>query len=148
MKYWILLFIPVVALASQDNPTRQELLQTVKHIQQLAIETQQELDAEKQAHASTKNALVLAQQATNDTQGQFDAYRKAVESEIQKGNKAIVSLAALVKKHHRDLAVLIGLWLGFCALLYFRIGMGLGIAGIIGAGAIAAAGTGFILWRL
>jgi hypothetical protein len=148
MKFLLLLFIPCVALASSDNPTRAELLQTVQHISQLAKETQAELDAEKNAHAQTQTALNSAQQAVKDSASQFDSYQKAAEAEIQKGNNAITALAALVKKHHLDLIILIGLWVGLVALLYLKAGTMLGPIGIYAAGGLGLAGSMFILWRL
>lgn len=151
---WILLAFVLLVLgaklvsASQDNPTRAELLQTVRHISALARETQAELDAEKAAHTNTETALASALKANQDTRSQFDSYQAACETEIQKGNKAITALAALVKKHHLDLIILCGLWVGFVALLYMKAGTILGPAGVYIGGALAVAGVGFILWRL
>lgn len=144
----LLLLGAKVVSASPDNPTRAELLQTVKHIAALAKETQAELDAEKAAHANTEHSLASALQANQDTRSQFDSYRAACENEIQKGNKAVVALAALVKKHHLDLIILCGLWVGFVALLYLKAGTILGPAGVYIGGGLAIAGVAFILWRL
>lgn len=53
MKFILaLLFSASTLLASQDNPTREELRQTVQHIQRLAKEQQAELDA---AHLNEKS---------------------------------------------------------------------------------------------
>jgi hypothetical protein len=143
-----LAFIPSLAFASADNPTRAELLQTVKHIAALAKETQAELDAEKAAHAQTEAALSGALKANQDTQSQFASYQAAAETQIKKGNDAVTKLAALVRKHHLDLIILCGLWVGFVALLYLKAGTMLGPVGVYVAGGLGVAGVAFIIWRL
>jgi len=150
LRSYLLLFslLPELCFASPENPTRAELLQTVKHIQQLAEETQSELEQEKLAHKGTQDALTFADKALTDTQAQFNTYRIAAEQEIAKGNSAIVSLAALVKKHHLDLIILCGLWAGLVGLLYLKAGAILGPAGVYAAAGLGAAGIGLILWRL
>ena len=134
--------------ASPENPTRQELLQTVVHIEALSKETQAELEQEKLAHKGTQDALIFANSALADTSKQFNDYRTAAETEIQKGNAAITELAVLVKKHHLDLIILCGLWVGFVSLLYLKAGAMLGPVGIYAAGGLGVAGVAFIMFRL
>lgn len=133
--------------ASQDEPTRAELLATVKHIETLAVETTQELAAEKQAHAQTQAALAAAQQATTDTQNQFNTYQKAAETEIQKGNAAIAQLNSVVKKLHRAKWILCGIWVLLVGFVVARLPLAFKQYELIGGAAAIAAGCAAIwLW--
>lgn len=137
----------VNAIASPENPTRAELLQTVKHIQSLAVETQQELDAEKQAHSQTQAALTAAQQATADAQNQFATYQKAAETEIQKGNAAIAQLNSVVKKLHRAKWILCGIWILAVGLAVAKAPLAIKQYALYAGIGLVAAGCAFIwLW--
>ena len=132
---------------SQSQPTREELLQTVKHIQALAIETQQELDAEKQAHSQTQTALTAAQQATADTQNQFATYQKAAETEIAKGNAAIAQLNSVIKKLHRAKWILCGIWVLCVGLAVAKAPLAIKQYALYAGVGLVAAGCAFIwLW--
>lgn len=135
--------------AKSQTPTREDLLATIRHIETLSKQTQQELDAEKQAHAQTTAALAAATKANQDTQNQFTAYQQATETEIQKGNQAITALAKVVKELHRAKWILCGLWLALCAFLALRLGNtpAVGTYLLIGVAVLAAAGCSAIwLW--
>ena len=132
-----------------QTPTRADLLATIKHIETLAQETQQDLDAEKAAHAQTKAALENAIRANHDTEQQFKSYQAAAESEIKKGNDAIAALAGVVKKLHRAKWILCAEWLAVCAFLALQVSKmpGLGTYALLGVAALAAAGCSAIwLW--
>lgn len=132
---------------SQDNPTRAELLQTVRHISQLAQETQDELNQEKTAHAQTTAALQQAQAATQDTQNQFNAYQAAAETQIKKGNEAIAQLNSVIKKLHRAKWILCGIWVALCVLIITKVPLPLKQYGLYAGGALMAAGCAAIwLW--
>lgn len=139
-----LVSLPVVALASSDNPTRQELLQTIVHIQSLAQETQKELDAEKAAHADTEKALNAAGAANLDTQTQFNSYQKAAEQEIKKGNDAITQLDSVVKKLHRAKWILCGVWVLLIGFVITQLPLAFKQYELIGGAALMAAGCTFI----
>jgi hypothetical protein len=141
MKRALLLFIPAIALASPQNPTRDELLATVKHIESLAIETQQELDAEKQAHASTKQALADSRAALLGTQTQFNAYQKATDAIVQNANKAIAERDHLLKKLHLAKLIVSALWIAIVAFVALKIPPPLGF---YIAGGLALAGAAAI----
>lgn len=134
------------AKGSQDNPTREELLQTVKHIAALAKETQGELDAEKAAHSQTQSALDSAISSNHDTQMQFASYQLAAETQIKKGNDAIAQLNGVIKKLHRAKWILCGIWVLLVGLAITKVPLPLKAYGIyIGAGLVAA-GCAFIWW--
>lgn len=145
-RFVLLLFLPVTMLASQNAPTRAELLQTIKHIEQLAQETQAELDQERAAHDQTKLALDGAQKAAQDTQAQFTQYQKTAEAEIEKGNKAILALAHVVKKLHLAKFIMSGLWIALCAFIALRLQSIpiLGVYSLYGVAAAGVAGVTFI----
>lgn len=135
------------AVASQDEPTKAELLATVKHIETLAVTAQQDLAAEKQAHAQTQAALVAAQQATTDTQNQFNTYQKAAETEIAKGNAAIAQLNSVIKKLHRAKWILCGIWVLLCGIIITKIPLPLKQYGLYaGLGLMAAGCAAIWLW--
>ena len=150
MKSFIVaLFLPVTLLASQSQPTKEELLATVKHIEALAKETQAELDQEKQAHAQTQASLDAAQKANDETKLQFQAYQKTAETEIAKGNAAILSLSHVVKKLHTAKWLMSGLWIALCAFVALRLQSIpiLGAYSLYGVAAATVAGVTFIwIW--
>jgi hypothetical protein len=86
--------------------------------------------------------------ATEKTAAAFGVYKEAAETQIAKGNLAIVALNALLKKHHLDLMILCGLWVGFVALLYLKAGTMLGPFGVYIAAGLAVGGATFIIFRL
>lgn len=139
------LFCQSVA-ASPENPTRAELLQTVKHIQSLAIETQQELDKEKQAHSQTQAALTAAQQAAADTQNQFQSYQAAAEAQIKKGNDAIAQLNSVIKKLHRAKWILCGIWILCVGLAVAKAPLAIKQYALYAGIGLVAAGCAFIWW--
>ena len=145
MKRILLLFIPALALASPENPTRQELLQTVAHIEKLAEETQAELEQEKLAHKGTQDALTFANSALTDTQKQFTTYKMAAEQEIAKGNQAIVDRDHLLKKLHLAKWIMSALAVAAIAFVAMKIPPPIGL--YIG-GAAAVAAVGFIWFWL
>jgi hypothetical protein len=116
--------------ASQDQPTRDELLQTVRHVADLAKETQAELDAEKTAHSAVATELA---QATAQNQ----SLQTAIDSMSARCNKAIADLDHVLEKLHLAKWIMTGLALAACALLAFQIPPPIGLyAG--GAAAVAA----------
>jgi hypothetical protein len=142
-----LAFIPSLAFASADNPTRAELLQTVKHIAALAKETQAELDAEKAAHAQTEAALSGALKANQDTQSQFASYQAAAETQIKKGNDAIAQLNHVIKKLHLAKWILCGVWVALVAFVVMQLPLAFKQYELMaGAAAIAAGCAAIWLW--
>lgn len=130
-----------------QTPTRADLLATIKHIETLATETQQELDAEKQAHAQTTAALTQAVKANQDTQAQFVSYQQAAETQIKKGNDAITQLNGVIKKLHRAKWILCGLWVAAVGFLVMQLPMAFKQYELIGGAALIAAGCAAIwLW--
>jgi len=141
----ILLIIgAVVASASPENPTRQELLQTVQHIQKLAQETQAELEAEKLAHKMTSDALTFADKALRDTTNAFAVYKSVAEQEIARGNKAIIERDHLLRKLHLAKLIMSVLAVATVAFVAMRIPPPLSL--YLGAGASVAAVTFIWLW--
>lgn len=125
-----------------------EIAKTIAHRNQLFQEQQQQnaqTDTEIKTQAQT---LVDAAQASDQSAKALAAYQESVATIVDKANKSIAQLDALVKKHHLDLLILIGLWTGFVVLLYMKAGSMLGPVGIYAAGALELAGSAFILWRL
>jgi hypothetical protein len=135
--------IPGTLVASENNPTKQELLQTIKHIETLATETQQELDAEKQAHAQTQTALDQSLTANKNAQTSFGAYQKQAETEIAKGNAAIASLAHVVKQLHTAKWIMTGIWICLCGFIAIKLQTipVLGAYSLYGVAGIAVAGV-------
>jgi hypothetical protein len=74
-----------LASASQENPTRDELLQTVKHIQSLAHDLQNDLDQEKAQHAITQNALDDA----NDRATELSKHDATVTAQLNTAEKSL-----------------------------------------------------------
>ena len=74
------------AFASAENPTRDELIQTVRHIESLAKNLQSDLDHEKAAHASATTQNVQLQ--------------KAIDAQSVQLNKAIAERDHILKKLH------------------------------------------------
>lgn len=89
----ILLLTSGLAYADQNNPTKDELLQTVRHIQSLAKDLQSNLDKEKAAHAEVAAALVNAQKENTTLQSQINAL-------TDKANRAIADHDKVMKKYH------------------------------------------------
>lgn len=148
-----LIFVPMFAFAQSTpaphTPTRDELLQTVKHISQLAQETQQELDQEKEAHSQVNTQLSQSQTALAAANKSLVDYEAAVQTITDQANKAIASEAHLAKKLH------LAKWI-LCALAVAAIGLvtmkfmgtpGIGQYALIGGGALSvAACTAIWIW--
>jgi hypothetical protein len=121
--------------------TPEEIAATEAHRSQLKSQVKSNLSTIVTTSDSQGAALQQAQKS-------LDLYEAAVKTRIDQGNAAIASLASLVKKHHLDLMILIGLWVGFVALLYLKAGTMLGPVGIYIAAGLAVGGSAFILFRL
>src|SRR5581483_239750 len=80
-----LLVFGTACLASQEKPTPDELLQTVKHIQSLARDVQSDLDKEKEQHALAQKALGEANKRA-DKLAQHD---KEVSDQLNDANKKL-----------------------------------------------------------
>ena len=145
MKRILLLFIPALALASPENPTRQELLQTVAHIEKLAEETQAELEQEKLAHKGTQDALTFANSALSDTRAELKTYQNAVETITTKANQAIADRDHLLAKLHLAKWIMCALAVAAIAFVAMKIPPPIGL--YIG-GAAAVAAVGFIWFWL
>ena len=133
---WIVGFLILLILsvfASPQNPTKEELLATVRHIETLAVETQQDLDKEKQAHAQ------VAQQLDQAT-AQNKTLQAAIDSMSERCNKAIASLDHVLKKLHLAKWIMSGIWVAVCGLVFLKAGYPLGVyigGGLLVAGEIA-----------
>lgn len=152
--YCAILLATMIRLAKGQSPTPfdastidyskftpEEIAATEAHRD--ALKSQVKTDLSTVVVTSDAQAASL-QKATHS----LDLYDAAVKARIDQGNAAIASLAKLVKKHHLDLIILIGLWVCLCGAVYLKAGMEMGAAGVWIAGIAVAAGTVFILWRL
>jgi len=88
-----LLFVPLTAFATADNPTREELLQTVRHINQLSQQLQGDLKKEREAHNEVAMGLDAATKENNVLQSQ-------INSLTDRANKAIRDHDKVMKKYH------------------------------------------------
>jgi hypothetical protein len=125
---------------SQDAPTDDELLQTVDHMQSLAHEALDSLNAEKVAHAQTKIALDRAEVEVTTVTTNFDQYKQHVQETVDKANAAIAAHDHLVKQLHRAKFLACGLIAAVAAFIVFKVGgkIGLIAGGVLGVGGIAA----------
>ena len=87
------LIIATPLLASPDNPTRDELLQTVHHIQVLAQQLQADLQSEKELTKTVGTALDNATKENETLQAQ-------VNTLTAKANAAIRDHDKIMKKYH------------------------------------------------
>jgi hypothetical protein len=81
----IALTLTGIASASEQGPTRDQLLQTVRHIQSLAHDIQNDLDQEKAQHAITQKALDDANSRA-ETLAKHDA---TVTAQLNKAEKSL-----------------------------------------------------------
>lgn len=139
----ILFISAVAAAASQDNPTKEELLKTVEHIEQIAVGAIEDLNKEKAAHEQTTIALQNAQKGTLELQKEFQTYKDAVATTVSKANAAIAAHDRLVQKLHLAKYIACGIWIGICIL----VGLKIPGAGLYIGGGLAAAGVALIwIW--
>lgn len=93
------------ALASPDNPTREELRETVRHIGRLAKEQQIELDA---AHANEKTLqgkLEGAQKQLGDAQSSLVKVQGEINALAQHDANETASKKHILTKYHRLKAI-------------------------------------------
>lgn len=114
MLMLLLMLAHVSASASQEQPTKDELLQTVRHIGQLAKDTQAELDKEKTAHAAIGTQLTLAT-AQNKT------LQTAIDSMSARCNQAIADRDHLLGKLHLAKWIMSGLAIAAIAFVAIRL---------------------------
>src|SRR5215471_20157428 len=88
-----LYLIPLAVFASAENPTREELLQTVKHINVLAQQLQSDLKKEREAHNEVAMGLDAATRENNVLQSQINTL-------TEKANRAIADHEKVMKKYH------------------------------------------------
>ena len=133
------LLFALMANGSQDNPTKEELLQTVAHIQKLAEQTASDLNDEKQAHVQTSQQLASAQSELATAKTNFDQYQQATKKIVDEGNAAIAAKKHLEQKLHLAKFLACGIWLAVCALVALRIpGIGMYVGGGLAVAGISA----------
>lgn len=144
MKLSIILCIVLATglMASQDDPTQEELLQTVDHIQRIAEGAINDLVKEKEAHANTQAALDRAKLDLTSTQQEFDGYKLEVKNTVDRANEAIAAHDNLVKHLHRAKWIATALVLAACGLAVMKIGGKIGLM----VGAIAAPSLIAFVW--
>ena len=138
MKLFAIVFVLASSvLASQNAPTRDELLQTIKHIESLARDTQNQLDQEKAAHQQVQNALNAA-----TTQNQ--QLQSSIDSMAQKCNSAIAAEKHLSEKLHLAKWIMSGLAVAAIGFLALKLGYPLGL--YIGGPIVGMALTYIWIW--
>lgn len=99
----LVLFLFLIAtpvLASQENPTRDELKQTLAHIKRLVLELRTDLDNEKAAHIQVDLALSHVTENLNNATAQITVLQSQINAQTAACNKAITERAHLLKKLH------------------------------------------------
>lgn len=89
-----------MALASQDAPTRQELLDTVKHIGRLAKEQQVELDKAHGHEKSLETSLTGAQQDLGTAQAKLVTLQGDINTLAQHDANAMAAKKHILHKYH------------------------------------------------
>lgn len=87
-------------LASQDNPTRDELLQTVQHIQRLSKQQQTELDAAHANEGKLQSQLTGAQTALGTAQSSLVTLQGKIDVLAQHDANATADKEHILKKYH------------------------------------------------
>jgi septal ring factor EnvC (AmiA/AmiB activator) len=105
MKFLVFLLCASVAIASQSDPTRGELLQTIQHIQRLAKEQQKELDEGHGHEQSLERELKGAQDELGTTQNSLVSLQVDINNLAAHDAKETADKTHILTKYHRLKAI-------------------------------------------
>jgi hypothetical protein len=127
--------------------TDEDILATERHRDALRAGAKAALDEQAKVNVDQSKTLQEIEAANEQTRKQFEAYQAAAETQIEKGNKAIVALEHVLKKLHLAKWILCAVWVGLVGLAITKVPLPFKGYGIYAGVALIAGGCAFIwLW--